>query len=79
MELASATGAPSSSSVQSQSTPSTPYVDGGGGSPSGSQTDGLANSPLALPSADHAADMEIPELTLDKAVDEVDREGKKSQ
>lgn len=67
------TGAPSSS-VQSPSNPSTPYVDGMGGS----QTDGgdeLANSPLTLPSAGG----EVPDLTLDKAIDEVDAKGKKFQ
>lgn len=74
MEVASATIAPSSS-AQSASNPGTPYVEGN----SGYQTDDLANSPLVLPSTGHAADMEVPDLTLERAVEEVDAKVKKFQ
>lgn len=67
MELASSTGAPSSTA--STSAPSTPYVDGGseGGSvyEDGREDrvdgDGLADSPLVLP----ARGADVPELHLD--------------
>jgi hypothetical protein len=76
METLSATGAPSS--THSNSNPSTPYVEGA----SGYQTDAgdeLANSPLVLSGTGQASEMEVPDLTLDKAIEEVDREGKKFQ
>ena len=91
MELASATGAPSSSS-QSQhitSAPSTPYVDGA--SPTGrsevytdAEGDDLANSPLLLAGGGsqeqrRAARLEVPEMMLDRAAQEVDDEGKKEK
>ena len=41
--------------------------------------DELANSPLILPGTrDIAADMEVPEMRLDKVTGEVDREAKKT-
>lgn len=80
MELASATGVPSSESAHSASAPSTPYVDGGASNKDDSDggsvyedgqeagMDDLANSPLVLPSTGAGARVvEVPELLLDTA------------
>jgi hypothetical protein len=91
MELASATGAPSSASQSQHTTsaPSTPYLDGA--SPTGrsevytdAEGDELSNSPLVLGQAGSreqrkAAQLEVPEMMLDRAAEEVDQEGKKEQ
>lgn len=74
MELASATGS-ATSNAASPSLPSSPYVDVAA-SPSSTSADDLANSPLALPGArENAMDLEVPELILDRAADEVEQEG----
>ena len=81
MELASATGTSITSAAATTSAPSNPcdcYPDGQQ-SPDSNHTDGLANSPLLLPrTRESAADMEVPELLLDKASIEVDHEPKKN-
>lgn len=86
MELASATGAPSSSSQHTTSAPTTPYMESS--SPSGrseAYTDAdedLANSPLVLDGTSEqrtAAQMEVPELVLDRAAQEVEEEAKKEK
>lgn len=72
MELASATG-----SLSGPSTNASPYTEPASPSdPDGSQADVDVNgSPLVLPGTNqHAADMEVPELVLEKA----DREETKS-
>jgi hypothetical protein len=72
MELASATG----TSVTTPSAPSSPWVDpispastiGGD-----DQRDNLNNSPLLLPEREERAmDMEVPEMMLDRAAEEID-------
>ena len=84
MELASASGTSlSSSSIPTTSTPSTPFVDPttpSGTSTAGEQTNGEGNSlgldasPLILPGRDEPApDMEVPEMTLEKAAKGLDR------
>lgn len=71
MELASATGS-AVSAATSPSLPSSPYVDVAH-SPTSTAADELANSPLALPGArESAADLEVPELILDRAAEEVE-------
>ncbi|ORY28316.1 putative integral to membrane protein [Naematelia encephala] len=77
MELASATGTNTASSQPSPSNPSTPFMNQSFDTDTG---DALANSPLVLPGTKQsAADMEVPELELDKAAHEVERDTKKSQ
>ena len=88
MELASATGAPGSSSqsAHTASQPSTPFMDGV--SPSGRSEiftdaeDDLTNSPLILAGTQEqrrAAQMEVPEMMLDRAALEVENEDKKEK
>lgn len=95
MELASATGTSTSGgsvgtapttpgtgpSTGGASAPSTPFLDTPyARSEAGDAHDGLAASPLVLPGAKQsAADMEVPELTLDKAAAEVDEAERKDQ
>lgn len=81
MELASATGTSITSAAATTSAPSSPSLISPDGqqSPDSNHTDGLANSPLLLPrTRESAADMEVPELLLDKASIEVDHEPKKN-
>ncbi|ORX33786.1 hypothetical protein BD324DRAFT_638568 [Kockovaella imperatae] len=77
MELASASGTSLASSGATPSMPSTPFVDQPISPNSiGDQTDAenLDASPLMLPGTnEHASEMEVPEMTLDKAAGEIDR------
>lgn len=63
------------------SAPSTPFLDTPyARSEAGDANDGLAASPLVLPGLkQRASDMEVPELTLDKAAAEVDEAERKDQ
>ena len=80
MELASASGMSLASSAPTPSVPSTPYADQPiSPSTQGDHTDGdtsfgLDASPLVLPGTrEHAADMEVPEMMLDRAASEMSR------
>lgn len=85
MELASATGGSNASSNPTPSNFGSPFTDAAL-SPSGHSADGhhaevdnLANSPLVLPGTrQSAAELEVPELVLDKAATEVDKESRKT-
>jgi hypothetical protein len=72
MELASATG-----SLSGPSTNASPWTE-----PASPNDRDMENSPLVLPGTNqHAADMEVPELVLEKAdreLEKVDKEMKKS-
>ena len=86
MELASASAASLASSAPTPSMPSTPYIDRAiSPSTQGDHTDGdlsgsgLDASPLMLPGAhEHAMDLEVPEMTLDKATQEIKNEKSKT-
>jgi len=68
MELASATGSSSTTSGPSPSNPGTPYLTIG----ETSASSGLDASPLVLPASGSSRE-DVPEMTLEDAVDEVDR------
>ncbi|RXK40990.1 integral membrane protein [Tremella mesenterica] len=84
MELASASGTSIASSAPTPSAPSSPLVDlhatpSGHSVASQSSPSGLDSSPLVLPGVREAAtDMEVPELVLDKAEDQINAERKKT-
>jgi hypothetical protein len=70
MELASSTGSSSTAATSGQNSPYTGPITPG--TPS-QQIDGDVASPLVLPGVrENAADMEVPELVLDRAVDMLD-------
>lgn len=80
LELASATGTTTTSAAATPSVPSSPFpLSPDGPHTEENLTDGLANSPLILPGTrDSAAEMEVPDLILDKAVIQHDDERKKT-